>query len=237
MGTRLDTKMINPEQRLRDTVSGYVRQNYGDDIPIDIVRVIYEFYSIQIESNILLPEEQLNLLTLLYDTFIKQKEHQHIKSINTKLLFRASEHDYKCKQFHNLCDNQGPTITIIHNEHDHIYGGYTSKSWISANDKKVQDPHTFLFMIRPNVESIMPRNRTAPIWMYSGYGPIFGSGADVWIMDNCNTAKDNGCYGDVGSGSFDFDGVKMGGIQPENKHYKRCKFKIINYEVFAISIE
>ena len=227
--------MINPEQRLRDTVSGYVRQNYRDNIPIDVIGVIYQFYLAHIGSEILSPEEQLNLLNLLFDAFIKQKQHQHIKSINTKLLFRASEHDYKCKQFHNFCDNQGPTITIIYNVHDHIYGGYTSKSWVSAYDKKVQDSETFLFMIRPNVELIMPRNETAPIWMYSGYGPIFGSGADIWILDNCNTAPDNGCYGEVGS--FDFDAVKMGGIQPDNPRYKRCKFKVKDYEVFAISIE
>ena len=42
-----------------------------------------------------------------------------------KLLYRASELEYSAAQFHKLCDDQGPTITIIKSNFGNIFGGYT----------------------------------------------------------------------------------------------------------------
>ena len=46
-----------------------------------------------------------------------------------KLLYRASEHDYTAKSFHECCDNQGPTLIVIKSSGGWIFGGYTTQSW------------------------------------------------------------------------------------------------------------
>ena len=46
-----------------------------------------------------------------------------------KLLYRASEHDYTAKSFHEYCDNKGPTLMIIKSSGGWIFGGYTTQSW------------------------------------------------------------------------------------------------------------
>ena len=46
-----------------------------------------------------------------------------------KLLYRASEHDYTSKSFHQYCDDKGPTLVIIKSSGGWIFGGYTTRSW------------------------------------------------------------------------------------------------------------
>ena len=48
---------------------------------------------------------------------------------NMKLLYRASEHGYSAKSFHECCDNQGPTLIVIKSSEGWIFGGYTTQSW------------------------------------------------------------------------------------------------------------
>ena len=46
-----------------------------------------------------------------------------------KLLYRASEHEYTAKSFHEYCDDKGPTLIIIKSSRGWIFGGYTTQSW------------------------------------------------------------------------------------------------------------
>ena len=46
-----------------------------------------------------------------------------------KLIYRASEHDYTGKSFHEYCDNKGLTLIVIKSSEGWIFGGYTTKSW------------------------------------------------------------------------------------------------------------
>ena len=47
-----------------------------------------------------------------------------------KLLYRASEHEYTAKSFHEYCDYiQGPTLVIIKSSGGWIFGGYTTRCW------------------------------------------------------------------------------------------------------------
>ena len=131
------------ESRQRDTVYGYVRRNCtAQNMINDIIEIVYEYYLIRIASNILNAQEQASFLNVLWNALKQQKGNENIKSINTKLLYRASENEYSATKFHELCTDKGATITIIHNEYDHIFGGYVSKSWMKH---EVDDPNAFLF--------------------------------------------------------------------------------------------
>ena len=47
-----------------------------------------------------------------------------------KLAFRASDHGYSGRNFHNYCDNvKGPTLIVIKSSGGWIFGGYTTQSW------------------------------------------------------------------------------------------------------------
>ena len=49
--------------------------------------------------------------------------------------------------FHQKCDNQGPTVTILYDQKESIYGGYTSVSWHQNNNWEA-DGSAFLFCLQ-----------------------------------------------------------------------------------------
>ena len=63
-----------------------------------------------------------------------------------ELIYRGSRDGDLSKNFHEKCDNQGPTITLIKNEKGNIFGGFSSVSWTSHGDYK-QAPNSFLFTL------------------------------------------------------------------------------------------
>ena len=47
-----------------------------------------------------------------------------------RLIYRASEHGYTAKSFHEYCNNvKGPTLIVIKSSGGWIFGGYTTQSW------------------------------------------------------------------------------------------------------------
>ena len=209
-------------------VNGWIRENYGDDFLEDIVDIIFAYYRIIIESQILTETEKEDLMNLLVEKMPKS----NIKSIETKLLFRASEHDYDLKQFQQDCSDKGPTFTIIHNDSDHIFGGYVTIPWKKyemADKYRQPDPTAFLFTLRPKLRYIPFKNKsinTMAIWMDRQYGPVFGNGADIAIRDKCNSNK----HSFVTPKAFDFTRTEITGSEYQY-------FTVKEYEVFSIVAE
>ena len=72
----------------------------------------------------LLPNTQL--VDMKYDKCLKE----WLGSENNwKLIYRASEHDYTARSFHEYCDDKGPTLIVIKSSEGWIFGGYTTQSW------------------------------------------------------------------------------------------------------------
>ena len=72
-----------------------------------------------------------------------------IKCNNMKLLFRLSRDGSEPTDFHRLCDNKGPTITLFKSDNNRKFGGYLSKNWESIGKWKT-DNNLFLFSIDLN---------------------------------------------------------------------------------------
>ena len=75
------------------------------------------------------PSEYLpntHIVSKQYDSYLKEWLGKHSK---WGLLYRASEHDYTAKSFHEHCDEKGPTLVIIKSSGGCIFGGYTTQSW------------------------------------------------------------------------------------------------------------
>ncbi|KAK8798755.1 hypothetical protein WA158_007839 [Blastocystis sp. Blastoise] len=128
-----------------------------------------------------------------------------------KLLFRASEHEYKASEFHKYCDNKGETVTIIkHIGHDHllnIFGGYTTRSWdVSESYKPYSNEFIFTLSnehgIPPTKYDYTSKDTSCGIGCYSSYGPQFGLD-DIYISDDCHNNDlsycDASCYSEIDS--------------------------------------
>ena len=223
-------------QQQRDSVYGYVRKHYDGLFITDITEIIFQSYLIEIESNILSSDEKLSLMNLLYNTLKQQAGNNDIKYIETALLYRASDNDFDGDKFHDLCDEQGATISIFHNEHSHIFGGYTSKSWPKGSWAVSADPNAFLFMIRPNLKFVALREEHKEdrdiISSISTQGPTFGNGWDIYIEHKVNGEIEGGGR----SISFDFSQTEMCGGTFLGEHLLiHHRYKVTDYEVFSIS--
>ncbi len=71
-----------------------------------------------------LPDTQL--VDKKYDSYLKEWLGNDYK---WRLLYRASEHDYTVKSFHEYCDDKGPTLIMIKSSGGWLFGGYTTQSW------------------------------------------------------------------------------------------------------------
>ena len=99
-----------------------------------------------------------------------------------KLIFRGTKDGMWNTNFHNKCDNQGPTIIFIRNVKGYIFGGYTSISWASEGGNYHSDPDSFLFTLT-NIYNFEPtkfpsKNDNKEVYNNYCYGPIFGGGHD-----------------------------------------------------------
>ena len=95
----------------------------------------------------------------LTDSLIIKHNFQYIENIikwmnlknkkKSKLLYRKSKDGDSYDTFHKLCDNQGPTITLIKSTEGFIIGGYTPLNWDNYSSSK-KDKDTFLFSLSNN---------------------------------------------------------------------------------------
>ena len=237
------------QQRQRHAVYGYVRLNHKEsNIAEDVINIIHDYidYLIRFGSKILSLSDQIKLLDLLHDRLAKQEEYECFKTINFKLLFRASDHDYSANIFHDLCDNKGPTLTIVHTNHGHIFGIYITKSFSANYDtEESKDPQAFMFQIVPNVRyyglksypSYDPKKRiynggANAVWKGDRfqYSISFGAGPDLWINKGVTQNTGSGCRNGT---TFDFKATQLSGA-PWNWDRDTCSFEVMEYETFEL---
>ncbi|CAG2189894.1 unnamed protein product [Mytilus edulis] len=114
--------------------------------------------------------------------FKKEDQKQMTKWIGGRkkytLLYKATRDGCTATAFHNTCNNKGPNVTILYNNDNFIYGGYTSLSWKSVGNYQV-DPKAFLFRLyqKGNWKPVqMPVTNTQnSIYDNASYGPTFGA--------------------------------------------------------------
>ena len=65
------------------------------------------------------------------------------------------------------------------------------------------------------------------------YGPIFGSGCDICIRDNCNKNGGWTCYGNSDSSYECNNSLKQSLFVNTAGTYKRNYFSVLDYEVYT----
>lgn len=104
------------------------------------------------------------------------------KTCHFRLLYKISRDGCSAPTFHQKCNGQGATVTVLYNTNNTIYGGYLSQSW-NSNNAYINDPNAFLFRLQYNGSSNpwkCPVSGTGNAgYGHSNYGPTFGSGHDI----------------------------------------------------------
>ncbi|KAK8810436.1 hypothetical protein WA158_007011 [Blastocystis sp. Blastoise] len=112
-----------------------------------------------------------------------------------KLLYKGSRDGFLASEFHEKCDEKGENIVLIRNNNNgekNVFGGYTSKSWLSYRGY-TYDEKAFLFTLK-NPFNLAPLrlpciNPAKAIFNSETYGPVFGDGNDIVIKNECNMER------------------------------------------------
>ena len=120
------------------------------------------------------------------------------------MLYRATRDGFTAEAFNNRCDGKKNTVTVIRNNLNFIFGGFTAASW-NSNDEWIADPNAFIFSLKRNGASsnyklmIQPDHSDNAIYGSSSYGPTFGGSYDhdIYIQDQSKIYE--GSYSNINS--------------------------------------
>ena len=142
------------------------------------------------------------------------------KSFKFKLLYKGTTDGDTIEEFHNKCDNQYPTISIIESTDGQIFGGYTTKSWDKNNLKDIPDPDSFLFNLN-NIKKYPVSNDKG---IMSNYICDFGGKnfRELWVNDQY-FSNNGGCSNGNG---FNFKNYELSG--------GKSSFKIKELEIYKV---
>ena len=152
------------------------------------------------------------------------------------LLFRASNHGWKTKDFHSLCDGKGPTVTLVRVEakgKTYLFGGYTSVSWDSKRGWR-SDGSAALFSLvnasgQPKLMRIKQGEEESAIRCYCYYGPRFGGGHDLIISGDAN--RNTNSFSNLGT-TYDYSGCSIPSKEFMAGSYR---FTVADYEVHSVA--
>ncbi|TNV79849.1 hypothetical protein FGO68_gene11773 [Halteria grandinella] len=157
------------------------------------------------------PQEQQNLFAdslILNDSTKKQTMIGYFTqmgkpSIKLGLIYRATRDGFGGKDFHRICDNKGPSLTIVLTTTDFVIGGYTSEHWDCSNKCKPSIDGWLFIIAHPHPFTRIKGDGWG-IYCYEGYGAYFGRG-DIGIRDK----GDGWVHGLDKSLSYEFGGVHL----------------------------
>mmetsp|Transcript_12077 Transcript_12077/g.18622 ORF Transcript_12077/g.18622 Transcript_12077/m.18622 type:complete len:746 (+) Transcript_12077:170-2407(+) len=159
------------------------------------------------------------------------------------LLYRGSRDGFRAEDFHELCDGQGPTVTIIKDRTGNIFGGYLDKSW-NSYEGWLGSENAFLFLLcsnSNNSSSQITTTTTHPVKMKirddstgfavycaPDHGPTFGE-FDMQIPDLCNV---NRCASNI-------DTYQLPGQNNNNERIltNRTNFRVFEIEVHRVAVK
>jgi hypothetical protein len=137
---------------------------------INLIEPIKNFGIIYQENNNFKDSIILNK-NQLYINNIKNWANLNCK-FEAKLLYQRSKNGDTYDIFHQLCDNQGTTLTLIKSTEGFIIGGYTSLSWDKYTNGWKNDKDTFLFSLTDN-KVFKKRKPDKSIYCSKNNGPWF----------------------------------------------------------------
>jgi len=120
---------------------------------------------------------------------------KQLKSVSKEmggLLYQASKDGYGVSSFHSRTHGKGSSITIVETKSGNVFGGYSSTSWYNSGGYRTSTG-SFLFRLRPSMKryDLISSAKGYAIYTHGSYGPMFGHGHDLYIINCLNVAT---CY-------------------------------------------
>ena len=223
-------KLLESHNDLRNRVKMLEKENKELKEMLDKLTSIpqinkyYSKMSKNILNGIIKKEEDKNLIF----SWINKN---NIGKVSAKLLYSAKIDGDNAYNFHNLCDDQGPTLTIVESTDGKIFGGYTKESW-SGNSFK-SDTKAFIFSLDKKLRAELLQ-RSYSIYCSPSDGPSFGGGYDLYICSGCLNSRNS--YSIPHSYKFKTgDSKNHFDLKSDNSNNAQINFQCKNVEVYAIS--
>ena len=149
------------------------------------------------------------------------------KNIKDELLYRLSDNGEDYSKFHELCDNQGPTLTLFETNDGNITGIFTSVPWDNNNNGNWKvDERVFIFNLNQNKKYKNIRKQYS-IYCSKNYGPY----TDYFGIDDNEKKNMKSLLHDALNINNTYENGKD--ILPSNGKAKY--YDLIDVEVFKIS--
>ena len=164
-----------------------------------------------------------------------EKIHEWCGFTKFELLYRGTLDGASSSDFHEKCDNKGPTLCLYKNECGNIFGGYASISWKKEGDTQ-SAKDSFIFTLTNNFgiepTKFKDKNTNKNVRHSSDYGPSFGDhNSDISVYSNFLEKNSSSNFPEqyndtTGMGKSLFTG---------NRNTGESSFKIKEIEVFKVS--
>ena len=147
--------------------------------------------------------------------------------LKVKLLYTPTLEKNSWRDFHNYCDEKGPTIILCESTSGNRFGGYTSVSWDLKNTS-YSDSHAFLFSLDNNKKYSQGIDKQ--IYCGNNHGPHFHgpSLGLIWNEDGKFIGKNQSSHFTLSK-----DNYKV----PQNELSGADKFTLKTMEVYQVIFE
>ena len=110
------------------------------------------------------------------------------------LLYSATRDGCAATTFHQKCDSQGATITVLYNPDGSVYGGYTGQAWNGSLCTYINDATAFLYQLKfsgyeQRTKFPIVNGGGNALYSDANYGPTFGNGHDLYTFQGTINAS------------------------------------------------
>ena len=103
------------------------------------------------------------------------------RKISFELIYKGTRDGDDVKDFHKLCDEISPTLTLAQTKNGNRFGGYTSVALTkNSSDNGIYDPNAFVFSIDKKYK-YNTNNPSYAVRSYASRGPCFGDSCPFYI--------------------------------------------------------
>jgi len=96
------------------------------------------------------------------------------------LLYSATRDGCVATTFHQKCDSQGPTVSVLYNPNGSVYGGYAGQAWNGSLNTYTTDATAFLYQLKfsgyeQRTKFPIVNGGSNALYSHANYGPTFGN--------------------------------------------------------------
>jgi TLD len=109
---------------------------------------------------------------------------EYFPSSTFNLIYDASTHGWDASDFHNYCDDKGPTLTLLETVENFIFGGFSVQSW---NQRYGYNPDSKAFIFSVNLCEKYPitASNQQAIECLGDVAAVFGTN-EIVVASNAN---------------------------------------------------